>query len=225
MLLVCVLLTSSLLGAIGAVDTGFFSAHKDSDRWILSFSWLHLSGGTSTPESATNRPPDDGCCDKKVVGGEVYLRADVADNIDMTDCIEGCAYRWKTWSSLPQQFFKEENSTGRRHPWPGVLLPERKSVLFLPWSVIRFPHNHFKSKKDYIMKNGQFHLDIGGLGDMWRTYLISLSTMFISIMSLSTMSKEWERVHGLGGKNEIEIEDLRKFFDFGISYPLAVYSF
>ena len=28
----CVLLTSSLLGAIGAVDTGFFSAHKDSDR-------------------------------------------------------------------------------------------------------------------------------------------------------------------------------------------------
>ena len=173
MLLVCVLLTSSLLGAIGAVDTGFFSAHKYSDRWILSFSWLHLSGGTSTPESATNRPPNDGCCDKKVVGGEVYLRADVADNIDMTDCIEGCAYRWKTWSSLPQ-FFKEENSTGRRHPWPGVLLPERKSVLFLPWSVICFPHNHFKSKKDYIMKNGQFHLDIGGLGDMWRSLQKSL---------------------------------------------------
>ena len=49
--------------------------------------------------------------------------------------------------------------------------------------------------------------------------------MFISIMSLSTMSKEWERVHGLGGKNEIEIEDLNKFFDFGISYPLAIYSF
>ena len=55
--------------------------------------------------------------------------------------------------------------------------------------------------------------------------MISLSTMFISIMSLSTMSKEWERVHGLGGKKEIAIEDLRKFFDFGISYPLAVYSF
>ena len=110
MLLVCVLLTSSLLGAIGAVDTGFFSAHKDSDRWILSFSWLHLSGGTSTPESATNRPPNDGCCDKKVVGGEVYLRADVADNIDMTDCIEGCAYRWKHDQAYHNSFLRKRTA-------------------------------------------------------------------------------------------------------------------
>ena len=110
MLLVCVLLTSSLLGAIGAVGTGFFSAHKYSDRWILSFSWLHLSGGTFTPESATNKPPNDGCCDKKVVGGEVYLRADVADNIDMTDCIEGCAYRWKHDQAYHNSFLRKRTA-------------------------------------------------------------------------------------------------------------------
>ena len=56
-----------------------------------------LSGGTSTPlptpGSATNRPPDDICCEKKVVGGEVYLRADVDADTNMADCLEGCAYR------------------------------------------------------------------------------------------------------------------------------------
>lgn len=80
MLLIFGLLVTSFFGALGDVDPGGTPTPTPSP----------------TPGSATNGPPDDGCCDKKVVGGEVYLRADVGDDIDMTDCLEGCAYRKRT---------------------------------------------------------------------------------------------------------------------------------
>ena len=66
--------------------------------WILSQSSLFLP----TPENGYGCYGDHffydfpaaECCAKKEVGGEVYLLApETTDGINMTACIDGCAYR------------------------------------------------------------------------------------------------------------------------------------
>ena len=87
------------------------------EQWPQKYPIVYPIPSHPIPTSTPTARHDQGCCEKKVVGGEVYLLANNTDHIKMKDCPDGCAYRYSTKTFLLTCHTSQTLCPGKECQW------------------------------------------------------------------------------------------------------------